>query len=168
MTSYLELHMELERRRGAAKASGSPGPRVLVAGPTDTGKSSLCRLLANYLTRCGNSTTLVDLDFAQGEMCVPGSVSAVPIHRPLDIEVSAPPNPLSGAALHPENRPALSARPPRDHSEGPRRSHRSSSGTAMSRRQIAWATCAASWAASPLQSTSVSSTMRRPALVASS
>ena len=87
MTSYLELHLKLEQQRAAAKANGTAGPRVLVAGPTDTGKSSLCRLLANLLARCGNSTTLVDLDIGQGEMSVPGCVSAVPIHRPLDIEV---------------------------------------------------------------------------------
>ena len=87
MTSYVELHMELERKRAVAKANGTAGPHVLVAGPTDTGKSSLCRLLANYQARCGSSTTLVDLDFAQGESSSPGCISAVPIHRPLDIEV---------------------------------------------------------------------------------
>lgn len=87
MTSYLELHMEMEKRRAAAAPSTTSGPRILVAGPTDTGKSSLCRMLSNYLTRCGNSALLVELDIGQGEMSLPGCITAVPIHRPLDIEV---------------------------------------------------------------------------------
>lgn len=90
MISYLELHMELERKRAAAKANGLDAPSVLVAGPTDTGKSSLCRLLTNYLARCGGTTTYIDLDFAEGEMVLPGVICAVPIIRPLDIEVSPP------------------------------------------------------------------------------
>lgn len=87
MASYLELHMALERKRSSARAVGSAGPSVLIAGPTDTGKSSLCRLLANYLARSGSTSTFIDLDISQGAMSIPGCICAVPIHRPLDIEV---------------------------------------------------------------------------------
>jgi polyribonucleotide 5'-hydroxyl-kinase len=96
MTNYLELHMELEKRRAAASSSISGGPRVLVAGPSDTGKSSVCRLLANYVARCGSGAILVDLDIGQGEFSVPGCISAVPVHRPLDIEVLASALPALG------------------------------------------------------------------------
>ena len=189
MTSYLELHLELERRRAAAKANGTAGPRVLVAGPTDTGKSSLCRLLANLLTRCGNSTTLVDLDIGQGEMSVPGCVSAVPIHRPLDIEVRtategptssifalqgqcARLGPGSGSVRSRADLPILSrlAPPAPRHnltawscamrSEGPRSCRRSFFGSGTPRPPIASATFAALQARLPPLWVSASSSTR--------
>ena len=46
MASYTKLHAELEARRAAAQANRTRGPCVLVAGPADTGKTSLAYLLA--------------------------------------------------------------------------------------------------------------------------
>ena len=86
MASYLQVHGELDTRRHAAHASGADGPRVLVCGPVDTGKSSLCRILANYLVRSGHMGTLVDFDLEAGDLLVPGTVCAVPLMKPLDIE----------------------------------------------------------------------------------
>ena len=86
MASYLQLHGELDARRGAARATGAEGPRLLVAGPADTGKSSVSRLLSNYLVRSGHAGTLIDLDLDEGALLVPGTIAAVPLSRPLEIE----------------------------------------------------------------------------------
>jgi polynucleotide 5'-kinase involved in rRNA processing len=41
------------------------GPRLLVVGPADVGKSTLCRILCNYAVREGRCLQLVDLDVGQ-------------------------------------------------------------------------------------------------------
>ena len=41
------------------------GPVTLVVGPTDTGKSTLSKLLLNYASRMGRKPILVDLDVGQ-------------------------------------------------------------------------------------------------------
>ena len=64
MPSYLQLHARLD----AMRMAGRP-PRVLVAGPADTGKSSLCRTLANWMARSGHAGTLVDLDVGAALYC---------------------------------------------------------------------------------------------------
>lgn len=67
MASYLNVHTILNRRREeAARAApgteGSNGPVVAVVGPTDSGKSTLCRMLCNWAVRSGWQPTFVDLD----------------------------------------------------------------------------------------------------------
>ncbi|KAK9988339.1 hypothetical protein SO802_028578 [Lithocarpus litseifolius] len=53
MVSYVNVHAILEGRRNRAKAppsndsDSSQGPRVIVVGPTDFGKSSLSKMLTN-------------------------------------------------------------------------------------------------------------------------
>ncbi len=82
MASYLNVHQTLTQRReealkagaggsgggagagpGAGAGSrGAMGPVVIVLGPTDSGKSTLCRLLCNWGVRSGWQPTFVDLD----------------------------------------------------------------------------------------------------------
>jgi polyribonucleotide 5'-hydroxyl-kinase len=76
---YLNTHAALEVMRKVVEgklaalattglSSGEPsprGPRLMVAGPTDVGKSTLCRILCNYAVREGRNLQLVDLDVGQ-------------------------------------------------------------------------------------------------------
>ncbi|KAG7385740.1 Cleavage polyadenylation factor subunit clp1 [Phytophthora pseudosyringae] len=79
MDSYLNIHAQLQRRRELAKAKHAAGPRVLVCGPVDSGKSTLTQILANYALRLGEKPTLVELDVAHGCLSVPGTLSASPL-----------------------------------------------------------------------------------------
>lgn len=102
------IHQQLEMRREATKraleasalvataADGAPagavtvgvgaaaavhGPRVIIVGPEDSGKSTLCRTLLAYAARMGWQPTWIDLDIGQGGITVPGCVSACPVDR---------------------------------------------------------------------------------------
>ncbi|XP_059081029.1 protein CLP1 homolog [Tigriopus californicus] len=93
MIMYLNAHAALEDMRKAAendtanqKENGNRGPVVMVVGPSDVGKSTLCRLLANYAVRMGRRPISVDLDVGQGAISVPGSIGAILIERPASIE----------------------------------------------------------------------------------
>lgn len=90
MASYLNVHGILEARRQKAKASTGKekelqGPRVLLAGPVDVGKSSIAKILVNYAVKSGWSPVMIDLDIGQGNLTVPGTIAAVPVESPIDI-----------------------------------------------------------------------------------
>mmetsp|Transcript_2004 Transcript_2004/g.5604 ORF Transcript_2004/g.5604 Transcript_2004/m.5604 type:complete len:427 (-) Transcript_2004:425-1705(-) len=85
MLGVLQFHDELEQRRNSALASLSAGPRVMVVGTEDSGKTTMCRILANYAARRGHGVTFVDLDVDQ-QMCgPPGIITATAWHTPLDL-----------------------------------------------------------------------------------
>ncbi len=82
MISYVNVHAALEKKRQEAEESGERGPIVMVVGPTDVGKSTLCRILLNYAVRVGRRPLFVDLDVGQGELGVPGCIGAQLVERP--------------------------------------------------------------------------------------
>ncbi|XP_071711547.1 protein CLP1 homolog [Rutidosis leptorrhynchoides] len=89
MISYVNVHAVLEGRRNRAKAAAgdadaSQGPRVIVVGPTDSGKSTLSRMLLSWAAKQGWKPTFVDLDVGQGSITIPGCVAASPIEMPID------------------------------------------------------------------------------------
>ncbi|KAH7278906.1 hypothetical protein KP509_38G063700 [Ceratopteris richardii] len=102
MVSYVNVHAILERRRARARAAAPPssgtlpssrvpdvtaqsqGPRVIVVGPSDSGKSSLTRMLLGWAARQGWKPTFVDLDIGQGSITIPGTLAASPIEMPID------------------------------------------------------------------------------------
>ena len=81
--AYVNVHDGLEARRAAAKEGGGSGPRAIVVGPVDAGKSTLVTTLANYAVRAGWAPLLVDLDVGQGSLSPPGTIAAAPVDAPL-------------------------------------------------------------------------------------
>ena len=62
MLSYANLHFTLEKIRQQAEDSQSKGPRVLLLGSEDAGKTSLAKILVGYSVRQGRNPVLVGLD----------------------------------------------------------------------------------------------------------
>lgn len=60
------------------------GPRVIVVGPTDSGKSTLSRMLLSWAAKQGWKPTFIDLDIGQGSITIPGCIAATPIEMPID------------------------------------------------------------------------------------
>lgn len=81
MTEYTNLHFALETMRDASTTTSTTntslgGPRVLVVGPKDSGKTSLIKTLTSYATRLSRSPLLINLDPSSPLLCLPGSISA--------------------------------------------------------------------------------------------
>lgn len=87
MLTYLNVHTALEARRAKARTDKTYGPKVLVCGGANVGKSTLCRILLSYAARQGNVPVFVDLDVGQNSITVPGAVAAVHVSKPVDIEL---------------------------------------------------------------------------------
>jgi polyribonucleotide 5'-hydroxyl-kinase len=130
MAAYANLHIAFEQMRVRALRAihGSPvseedanansePPRVLILGPENSGKTTVCKILTNYAVRAGQewSPLLVNVDPSEvgsetthdleihilifdlkGGWSVPGAISAVPVHTPLP--TCSPANPLGSAA----------------------------------------------------------------------
>jgi polyribonucleotide 5'-hydroxyl-kinase len=111
MRIYANLHLALEQMRVRALRAirGSPvpaherpapadPPRVLVLGPEHAGKTTLCKLLANYAVRAGQGWEpfLVNVDPSEGGWAAPGALAIAPVHGP--IPTASPANPLGTAS----------------------------------------------------------------------
>lgn len=84
MNIYANLHFALETLRNQGKP-----PNVLVVGPPDAGKTSLCKILCAYGNRSGQRfPMMVNLDPSLGVFSTPGGLSAAPISDILDVEDS--------------------------------------------------------------------------------
>lgn len=83
---YLNTHAALEQMRMTAETNGTKGPIVMVVGPMDVGKSTLCRILLNYSVRSGHRPIYVDVDVGQGNISIPGTIGSLLIERPAAAE----------------------------------------------------------------------------------
>jgi len=91
MAQYVNVHDVLHAQRESALTGGCPAPRVMIVGPTDSGKSTLCKLLLNYAVRSGKAPVFVDVDVGQGTLTIPGCVAACVVESPLDVEENGHP-----------------------------------------------------------------------------
>lgn len=107
MVEYANVHFALEGLRAEAKASGKDGPRVLILGPEDAGKTSLSKILTGYAVKVGREPIVVNLDPTEGMLSVPGTVTATAFRSMLDIEEGWGSSPMSGPSAVPVKLPLV-------------------------------------------------------------
>ena len=81
MIAYANTHIQLEAMRDTALANDVYGPNVLIVGPNDHGKSTTSRILASYAVRLDRMPVFVDLDVSQGNLTIPGCLTAVVLEK---------------------------------------------------------------------------------------
>ncbi|KAI5953224.1 CLP1 [Candida jiufengensis] len=93
MESIINLHLYLESKRQACQDNNNIsndlstfGPRVLIIGSKQSGKTTLCKNLISYAIKMNQCPILVNLNPQDGVFALPGSLSAIPMNDFLDIE----------------------------------------------------------------------------------
>lgn len=107
MVMYTNLHFALEKLRDKARTSGDEGPRVLVLGPDNAGKTSLVKLLTAHSTRAGRQPVTVNLDPREGMLSIPGTLSTAVYPSIIDIEEGWGSSPTNGPTLVPVKLPLV-------------------------------------------------------------
>ena len=107
MTTYTNVHFAVENLREYARATNSLGPRILVVGPDNAGKTSLVKLLAAYATRSGRKPVVANLDPKEGMLTMPGTISAVALESILDVEDGWGSSPTNGPSQIPVKLPLV-------------------------------------------------------------
>ncbi|KAL7627746.1 Cleavage polyadenylation factor subunit clp1 [Parahypoxylon ruwenzoriense] len=105
MVSYLNLHFKLEAFRMVAEKTGEMGPRVLVVGPPNAGKTSLVKMLTGWATRMGRQPLVVNTDCREGMLALPGSLSVAVFATIIDITTDWGATPSSGPSAVPVKLP---------------------------------------------------------------
>jgi polyribonucleotide 5'-hydroxyl-kinase len=77
--SFVNTHAQLEAQRDDAASAQTEGPRVLIVGPTESGKTSLCKTLIAYACKLGRTPLWVDLDPMENALSVPGTLAVAPM-----------------------------------------------------------------------------------------
>jgi polyribonucleotide 5'-hydroxyl-kinase len=105
MVQYANVHFALENLRNEAKSKGELGPRVLIVGPENSGKTSLVKMLTAYAVKSNWQPAVVNLDPRQGMLTVPGSLSTTTFASLLDVEEGWGSSPISGPSALPVKMP---------------------------------------------------------------
>lgn len=79
--STVNTHAQLEALRDEAAAGGGAGPRVLVCGPKESGKTSLVKTLIGYAVKLGRTPLWVDLDPTDNHLSASGTLACAPMNR---------------------------------------------------------------------------------------
>lgn len=111
MLEYANLHFALETMREEAQDSGKDGPRVLLLGPENAGKTSLAKILTAYATKVGRQPLVVNLDPTEAMLSVPGTLTATAFRTMLDIEEGWGSSPMSGPSPVPVKLPLVYSYP---------------------------------------------------------
>lgn len=84
----LNLHFLLTNLRNDAKAgqNGGVGPRIMVVGPNNVGKTTLARTLAARAVKMGSQPQVVNLDPREGMLSLPGTLTAATFATMMDVE----------------------------------------------------------------------------------
>jgi polyribonucleotide 5'-hydroxyl-kinase len=93
MPDYIRVHAVLQSRRDRILQAGDPagGPRTVIVGPRDSGKTALANILCAYCVKANSSSILVDLDpAASGASAVVPGAFAVSVVSHVDIEEGGP------------------------------------------------------------------------------
>lgn len=115
MVEWMNVHGMLETMRDDAAAAGggddnAGGPRVLVVGPDNAGKTSLVKCLVAWALKSGRTPTLVNLDPREGVLAPPSALTAATVTSLLDPEDSTGgwgTSPISGPTLIPVKTPLV-------------------------------------------------------------
>jgi len=98
MNECVNTHLALENMRNRAERAlpenGTAqiheiGPRVLILGPDNAGKTSLAKTLTGYATRSNRSPVIVGLDPAEGILSLPGALTATVFKTLIEVEADA-------------------------------------------------------------------------------
>ncbi|KAF2655553.1 Clp1-domain-containing protein [Lophiostoma macrostomum CBS 122681] len=107
MMSYANAHFALEGLRDKAVQRGELGPRVLVIGPENAGKTSVVKVLTAYAVKSGRQPVVVNLDPRQAMLSVPGSFTAAAFSSIVDVEDGWGSSPISGPSPVPVKMPLV-------------------------------------------------------------
>lgn len=107
VTTYANLHFALENQRTQASGGTGQGPRVLVVGPDNVGKTSLVKFLTGYAQRSGWQPLVVNLDPKEGMLTIPGTLSAASFTSIIDVEEGWGSSPTNGPTPVPVKTPLV-------------------------------------------------------------
>jgi polyribonucleotide 5'-hydroxyl-kinase len=105
MYQYSNTHFALEDLRNQADSTGGFGPRVLLVGPENAGKTALAKILTAYAVKQERRPVMVSLDPREGTLSIPGALTASAISSVLDIEEGWGSSPISGPSALPVKTP---------------------------------------------------------------
>jgi polyribonucleotide 5'-hydroxyl-kinase len=105
MVPYVNTHFALEKLRDEASERGGEGPRVIVVGPNNAGKTSLIKMLTAYAIKMGRQPMVINTDSGEGMLSIPGSLTATPFSSIIDVEQGWGSSPTSGPSPVPVKLP---------------------------------------------------------------